>query len=75
MQHDLKWFIRALKAVCCEHFLDKDMSHFDFTEIVSATHQEKEPQFIDFPVEDPHNLWFSVLNDEVEGFYMQAKDT
>jgi hypothetical protein len=46
------------------------MSNFDFTEIVSATHKETEPHFIGFPVEDPEKLWFSVLNDEVEGFYM-----
>jgi hypothetical protein len=70
MRHDYKWFVRALKAVCCQHFLGKDLLNFDFTQIVSAFHKENESMFDGFPVEDPEQLWFSVLNDEVEGCYM-----
>jgi len=27
-----------------------------------------------FPVTDPNKLWFSILNEEVEGYYLELKD-
>lgn len=72
MKHDLKWFVRTLKAVCCKHFYDKDVSTFDFTKILHIEDNDDDPMFENFPVKDPDNLWFSVLNDEVEGYYLES---
>jgi hypothetical protein len=33
------------------------------------------PNYDDFPIGEPHKLWFSVLNEEVEGCYQQVNDT
>jgi hypothetical protein len=33
------------------------------------------PNYDDFPIGEPNKLWFSVLNEEVEGCYQQVNDT
>lgn len=32
-------------------------------------------QYTNFPISNPHKLWFSVLNEDVEGCYQQVHDT
>jgi hypothetical protein len=72
MTHDYKWFVNCLKAICCKHFFDKDVSSYDFTKILHGDEYDEHPLFENFPVKEPHNLWFSVLNDEVEGYYLES---
>ena len=33
------------------------------------------PSYDDFPITEPGKLWFSVLNEDVEGCYQQVNDT
>jgi len=32
-------------------------------------------QYTNFPIRNPNKLWFSVLNEDVEGCYQQVHDT
>ena len=72
MTHDYKWFINSLKAICCQYFFDKDVSKYDFTKIIQTEEDDNNPLFKNFPVKEPENLWFSILNDEVEGYYLES---
>ena len=72
MTHDYRWFSRALKAVCQKHFFDKDISGFDFTQILHPEDSDSDPAIDDFPLQNPDSILFSTLNEEVEGYYMES---
>jgi hypothetical protein len=63
MNHDLKKLTRAIKSICVQHLCDEEDNLSD----VDLTSEEKPREFEDFPIESPDKLWFSTLNDEVEG--------
>jgi hypothetical protein len=63
MNHDLKKLTRAIKSICVKHLCDEN----DQPDLVDLSQEKKAGEFDDFPIEHPDKLWFSTLNDEVEG--------
>ena len=83
MTHDRKWFAETLEAVCREHFYVVDkLETFEKTGARQAEGQDGEQQdeidpkrkdqFL-WPIKDPDQLYFSLWNQEVEGFYMEVE--
>ena len=73
MNHDLKWLMSAIKAICMKHLLtdSKDLSNFSFDKMSGES--ETKEIFRNFPIQEPDKVWFSVLNTEVEGYYSEVR--
>jgi len=67
MNHDYKKLTRAIKAICLRHFQEDD----DDISLVELELDEKAGEFDEFMIENPEQIWFSTLNDEVEGYYLE----
>jgi hypothetical protein len=81
MAHDVRWFTETLEAVCRKHFwvreeLEEFKGNRKVDENGNLEEGEIEPQRLQqflWPIKDPNNLWYSTMNQEVEGFYMEVE--
>ena len=76
MKHDLKWFQDTLKNVCAKNFYDLPEQVPEQKRVTTSSDdsQDEQPKwFENFPVKEPEDLWFSILNEEVEGYYQECR--
>lgn len=71
MKHDLKWFMTELNKVCNKHLTEEDPSKEAMHNTSSVSLDVEDDSC---PVKDPSQLWFSILNEEVEGYYLELKE-
>ena len=82
MKHDLDWFMATLQQVCMETFDMNEKVNFKtegtddennvasdpVSKVTSKQLSPSQSQLV-FPIKDPNLLWFSIMNEEAEGYY------
>ena len=74
MKHDLKWFMTELKRVCQTHLIEESNELLVNDNDIDSDSPDLGDNNSPFPVTDPSKLWFSILNEEVEGYYLELKE-